>query len=138
MLLEHRTQLRLLRPQWTSVLQSDIQIKSAISGAAETANRLLGIQSTPVLDWMPTVILQTQELLDDAYDVFSASDIRQDVEDSEDLIAGDDIEDEVGGLVESDCLAPHAAADIIWTMPVSTASITASHNLTPPAERLPH
>ena len=120
LLQEHRTQLRLLQPQWTNILQSDIQIKSAIAGAAETANRLLGIQLPIVLDWVPTGIVQAEPLDCDAGDGFSVPKAYERIggEDSEDVVAEDAIEEEIEGLVDSESMAVGAAVDIVWKLPV--------------------
>lgn len=101
----------MLRPQWTSTIQSDVRIKSAISNAAEAAHRVLGTeQSTMTLDWMPTVTqnglltpLEAQERIS---------------EDSEGVMLEDDIEDEIAGLIYSDSTVEDATAEMKWTLPV--------------------
>lgn len=109
---EHLIQLRLLRPLWTSSLQSNIRIKSAISNAADVANHILGTQpSAETLNWMPTVtqtgILTSQE----AQERYS--------EDSEGLLmAEDDLEDEIAGLLDSDVTVEDATAEVVWKLPV--------------------
>lgn len=105
MLLQHLTQLRLLCPLWTSILQSDVRIKSAISNAAEAAHQILGTQpSTVTLNWMPTV---TQTGLQE-----------QTSEDSEGVMLEDDLEDEIAGLIDSDSTVEDATAEVVWTLPV--------------------
>lgn len=114
LLQQHRTQLRLLQPLWTTVLQSDIRIKSAISNAAEAANRILGIQPAMTLDWVPTIIACTM-----ATDVPPSTEAYECIDDDhEDLMAKDELEDEVEGLIDSESMIEDAAAEIVWRLPV--------------------
>lgn len=115
--------MRLLQPQWNTILQSDIRIKSAIANAAEAADRVLGIQPVTALDWVPTVIAETTELQDhDDHDVTDIDTppppevLERKPEDSEEVL--DDLEDEVAGMVDSDSMLEDATADMVWKLPV--------------------
>ncbi|KAF7972323.1 hypothetical protein HWV62_18424 [Athelia sp. TMB] len=120
LLQEHHIQLRLLQPQWTFALQSDIQIKSAIAQATDTANRVLGISPSTTLDWVTTVMLSTSESLD--YDSITI-DAPLVVEDSEEAMVVDALEDELDGLVESDMLDDDVAAEVLWRLPVRDCAL---------------
>ncbi|KAF7981244.1 hypothetical protein HWV62_34613 [Athelia sp. TMB] len=121
LLLEHRTQLRLLQPQWTSVLQSNVRIQSAIANAADAAIHILGIQPSIDLNWVPTVIAESPELvyhditIDDPSVIASQESL---VEDSEGVMAEDALEDEIDGLLDSNSMVEAATAEVVWKLPV--------------------
>lgn len=133
LLQEHHTQLRLLLPQWTTIIQSDIRIKSAVANAADIASRILGIESTPTLDWMPTVIAQSPDLAHrdimacDTNIMFSDTDLLSTesaqehvyAEDNgEGFIVEDTLEGEIEGAVDSESLLEDADTEVIWALPV--------------------
>lgn len=122
LLQEHRTQLRLLQPQWTTIIQSDIRIKSAVSNAADVASRLLGIETSTTLDWMPTVTAQLPEFAHHdirTSDIMLTEDIQERIgEDSEGFIVEDVLEDEIEDKIDSDSLIEDADAELIWALPV--------------------
>ncbi|KAF7981458.1 hypothetical protein HWV62_33483 [Athelia sp. TMB] len=121
LLLEHHIQLQLLQPQWTSVLQSNIQIKSAIANAARAAHRILGMQPSMDLNWAPTVIAESPELehndtmTDDPRVLTSQESL---VEDSEGVMVEDVLEDEIDGLLDSDSMVEDATAEVVWKLPL--------------------
>lgn len=124
LLQEHRIQLRLLQPQWTSVLQSDVRIKSAISNAAETADRILGIQPSPTLDWVPTVIAHVTDA-----DISPSPEVNERVEDSEGVMVEDELEDEMEGLMDSESMDEDATAELVWSLPVRVYPHVSLHKL---------